>query len=100
MPRNIANKVSPINIHCRFLKIFQLQSSAFLSLGEFRFDSLFDYGNELQDIDAANLVNDYYSYLMTIVQPHMQAENEMRKQTGYLTYPYFIPRWLPNAIET
>ncbi|XP_020626544.1 allene oxide synthase-lipoxygenase protein-like [Orbicella faveolata] len=77
-----------------------IQSSAFLTLGEFRFDSLFDYGNELQDIDAVNLVNGYYSYLMTVVQPRMQEENEMRKKTGHLTYPYFIPRWLPNSVQT
>ncbi|XP_020626534.1 allene oxide synthase-lipoxygenase protein-like [Orbicella faveolata] len=77
-----------------------IQSSAFLSLGEFRFDSLFDYGNELQDINAVNLVNSYHSYLMTVVQPRMQEENEMRKKTGHLTYPYFIPRWLPNSVQT
>ena len=80
--------------------MFQIQSSAFLSLGEFRFDSLFDYGNELQDVDAVNLVNSYYNYLMTVVQPHMQEENEQRKKTGHLTYPYFIPRWLPNGVQT
>ena len=89
-----------MNIYCRFLKMFQIQSSAFLSLGEFRFDSLFDYGNELQDINAVNLVNSYHSYLMTVVQPRMQEENEMREKTGHLTYPYFIPRWLPNSVQT
>ena len=69
-------------------------------MGEFRFDSLFDYGNELEDVDAVNLVNGYYSHLMTVVQPHLQEENEKRKKTGHLTYPYFIPRWLPNGVQT
>ena len=78
----------------------QIQSSAFNSLGAFRFDTLFDYGNELEDINAVNLVNGYYSYLMHVVQPRMQDENRKRKERGQLTYPYFIPRWLPNGIQT
>ncbi|XP_078349168.1 polyunsaturated fatty acid 5-lipoxygenase-like [Oculina patagonica] len=77
-----------------------IQSSGFNSLGSFRFDTLFDYGNELQDINAVNLVNGYYSYLMHVVQPRMQEENRKRKARGQLTYPYFIPRWLPNGIQT
>ncbi|KAL9957186.1 hypothetical protein ACROYT_G038793 [Oculina patagonica] len=70
------------------------------ALATFRFDSLFDYGNELQDIKAVDLVNRYYSYLNLVVQPRMQEKNQKRKEKGQLTYPYFIPRWLPNGIQT
>ena len=70
------------------------------TLGVFRFDSLFDYGNELQDNNAVNLVNGYYSYLMGVVQPRLQEENRLRNERGYLTYPYFIPKWLPNGVQS
>ena len=80
--------------------ILQIQNSAFNTLGVFRLDSLFDYGNELQDVKAVNLINGYYSYLMHIVQPRMQEINQKRKEIGDLTYPYFIPKWLPNGIQT
>jgi len=83
-----------------FSFILQIQNSAFNTLGVFRLDSLFDYGNDLQDVKAVNLINDYYSYLIRIVQPRMQEMNQKRKERGDLTYPYFIPKWLPNGIQT
>lgn len=70
------------------------------SLALYRFDTLFDYGNNLEDIKAVNLINEYYSYLMYNVQPEMQEVNEERKERGDLTYPYLIPRWIPNGIQT
>ncbi|KAJ7340313.1 hypothetical protein OS493_003046 [Desmophyllum pertusum] len=76
-----------------------IQSSAFLALGSLRIDALFDYGNELQDTEAGNLVNSFYGYLMDVVQPRMQELNQKRKKRGYLTYPYFIPEWLPNGVQ-
>ena len=79
---------------------FQIEASFSNSLATFRFDSLFDYGNQLEDTKAVNLVNGYYSYLMHTVQPHLQQENQKREKSGHLTYPYFIPRWLPNGIHT
>ena len=82
-----------------FLFFLQIQSAGLNFLGTFRFDTLFDYGNELEDINAVNLVNGYYSYLMQVVQPHMLEENRKRKERGQLTYPYFIPRWVPNSIQ-
>ncbi|XP_078378230.1 polyunsaturated fatty acid 5-lipoxygenase-like isoform X2 [Oculina patagonica] len=77
-----------------------LEASFSNSLGTFRFDTLFDYGNELDDRKAVNLVNGYYSYLMHVVQPHMQEENRKRQEKDDLTYIYLIPRWLPNGIQT
>ncbi|XP_078349100.1 polyunsaturated fatty acid 5-lipoxygenase-like isoform X3 [Oculina patagonica] len=77
-----------------------IEASFSNSLATFRFDSLFDYGNELEDSKAVNLVNGFYSYLMHVVQPRMQEENRKRKENDDLTYPYLIPRWLPNGIHT
>ncbi|KAJ7384832.1 hypothetical protein OS493_019509 [Desmophyllum pertusum] len=77
-----------------------IQSSFSNSLGTFRFDTLFDYGNELDDIKAVNLINSYYGYLMEVVQPLMQDLNQERKDKGQLTYPYLTPRWVPNGIQT
>lgn len=85
-----------------FIYIFFLQIEASFSnaLALFRFDSLFDYGNELRDHKAVELVNGYYTHLMNVIQPEMQEKNRKRKEDGYLTYPYLIPRWLPNGIQT
>ncbi|XP_068671923.1 polyunsaturated fatty acid 5-lipoxygenase-like isoform X3 [Montipora foliosa] len=69
-------------------------------LASFRFDSLFDYGNELQDIKAVNIINRHYEDLMLRVQPHLQQTNQERKKIGDLTYPYLIPRWIPNGVQT
>lgn len=77
-----------------------VQGSAFNLLGVLRFDTLFDYGNELQDDKAVNLVNSVYIHLTKVVQPCLQRKNQMRKEMGDLTYPYFIPKWLPNGIQT
>ena len=76
---------------------FQVHSSAFNTLGIFRLDRLFDYGNFLDDTDAVNLINRYYIKLMQVVQ---QSLNRKRKDRGDLIYPYFIPKWLPNGIQT
>ncbi|KAJ7388259.1 hypothetical protein OS493_038908, partial [Desmophyllum pertusum] len=77
-----------------------IEASFSNSLATFRFDTLFDYGNELQDTKAAIIVNSYYRYLMDVVQPRMQELNQKRKDSGHLTYPYLIPQWLPNGIQT
>ena len=79
---------------------FQIEASFSNSLALYRLDTLFDYGNNLEDIKAVNLINEYYSYLMYEVQPKMQEVNEERKERGDLTYPYLIPRWIPNGIQT
>ena len=78
----------------------QIEASFVNSLATFRFDSLFDYGNELEDPKAAKLVNYYYCFLMRVLQPKMQLINQRREKYGYLTYPYLIPRWMPNGIQT
>nr|XP_058945590.1 polyunsaturated fatty acid 5-lipoxygenase-like [Pocillopora verrucosa] len=77
-----------------------IEASFSNALSLFRFDSLFDYGNELLDPEAVKLVNGYYTYLMNVIQPKMQEKNRKRKEDNYLTYPYFIPRWLPNGVQT
>lgn len=77
-----------------------IEASFSNSLALYRFDTLFDYGNDLKDIRAVKLVNGYFSYLMNVVQPEMEDTNQKRKEKGDLTYPYLIPRWLPNGVQT
>ena len=85
--------------YCLFL-ILQIEASFSNSLALYRFDTIFDYGNDLEDIRAVKLLNQYFGHLMTVVQPEMQEKNRQRKEDGDLTYPYFIPRWLPNGVQT
>ena len=77
-----------------------MQASLVATLASYRFDTLFDYGNDLKDMKAVKLLNRYFGHLMNDVQPKMQEKNQQRKKEGYLTYPYFIPRWLPNGVQT
>ncbi|KAM7429778.1 hypothetical protein ABFA07_019415 [Porites harrisoni] len=77
-----------------------IEASFSNSLASLRFDSLFDYGNSLEDSKATNIVNNHYSYLMRVVQPKLQERNKKRKDKDDLTYPYFIPRWIPNGVQT
>ena len=79
---------------------FQLQASFVNSLAVFRYDTLFDYGKDLQDDKAEEVVNRYHNKLMKDVQADLEAENEKRLNNGDLTYPYLLPKWLPNGIQT
>ncbi|XP_074609019.1 allene oxide synthase-lipoxygenase protein-like isoform X2 [Acropora palmata] len=77
-----------------------IEASFTNSLALYRFDTIFDYGNNLQETRAVKLLNQYFGHLMNVVQPEMQLKNQQRKEDGDLTYPYLIPRWLPNGIQT
>ena len=68
---------------------FQIEAGFSNGLAGFRFDSLFDYGNSLEDSKATNIINSHYSYLMRVVQPKLQERNKKRKDKDDLTYPYF-----------
>ncbi|XP_078384528.1 polyunsaturated fatty acid 5-lipoxygenase-like [Oculina patagonica] len=77
-----------------------LQASFTSSLATFRYDTLYDYGNQLPDGKARDVVNRFHHILMGALQPHLEEENEKRQQNGDLTYPYLLPKWLPNGIQT
>ncbi|XP_015779645.1 PREDICTED: allene oxide synthase-lipoxygenase protein-like [Acropora digitifera] len=81
-------------------KTSSIEASFTNSLALYRYDTIFDYGNNLKETRAVQLLNQYFGYLMNVVQPEMQLKNQRRKDNGDLTYPYLIPRWLPNGIQT
>ncbi|XP_044164782.1 allene oxide synthase-lipoxygenase protein-like isoform X4 [Acropora millepora] len=81
-------------------KTSSVEASFTNALALYRFDTIFDYGNNLQETRAVKLLNQYFGHLMNVVQPEMQLKNQQRKDNGDLTYPYLIPRWLPNGIQT
>ena len=85
---------------CFLILTSQIEASFSNALALYRFDTLFDYGNDLKDIKAVELLNRYFGYHINVVQLKMQETNQERKEDGYLTYPYFIPRWLPNGVQT
>ncbi|KAL9962251.1 hypothetical protein ACROYT_G031333 [Oculina patagonica] len=78
------------------------QASFSNALSTFRYDTLFDYGPRLYlwDGDAKDVVNRYYRHLMEVVQPELEIENAKRLSNEDLTYPNFLPEWLPNGIQT
>lgn len=80
--------------------ISAIQASLSLILGTFRYDSLFDYSDKLDDNQAGEVVFDHFLRLHHEVNPVLLARNEKRLAKGHLTYPYFLPRWLPNGVQT
>ncbi|KAJ7321448.1 hypothetical protein OS493_035022 [Desmophyllum pertusum] len=75
-------------------------SNALLSLSNYRYDSLFDYGSQLPDKPGREVISKWYNYLQRRVQPYIEKRNKDRLEKGHLTYPYLLPRWVPNGIQT
>ena len=71
-----------------------------MSLGSIRYDVLFDYGKHLKDDRAKAVVNKYYGRLTGSINDQMSARNEERLKNGKLSYPYLLPKWMPNSIHT
>ncbi|KAJ7321447.1 hypothetical protein OS493_035021 [Desmophyllum pertusum] len=69
-----------------------------MSLSNYRFDSLFDYGSQLPDKPGREVISKWYNYLQRKVQPYIEKRNKDRLEKGHLTYPYLLPRWVPNGI--
>ncbi|XP_032236516.2 polyunsaturated fatty acid 5-lipoxygenase [Nematostella vectensis] len=77
-----------------------LQLRVFISLGVLRLDHLFDYGPNLDDMRARAILSKHYDRLSRRVGGILEERNKNRYQNGHLTYPYLMPRWLPNGIQT
>jgi hypothetical protein len=71
-----------------------------MSLGSLRFDVLFDYGKHLKDDRAKAVVNKYHHHLTGSVNDEITARNHKRLAEGKMSYPYFLPKWMPNSIHT
>ena len=79
---------------------FQLQSAFVSALASFRYDTLFDYHDKIDGEAAKRIVRKYYNRLMETVQPDLERENRKRLSNGDLTYPYYLPSWMTNGIQT
>ena len=86
--------------HNFFFLFSQLQSAVMMNLATLRLDSLFDYSGELRDKPGRQVVDKHFCRLRRVVQPDLERVNLRRFKAGHLTYPYFLPRWLPNSIQT
>ena len=71
-----------------------------MSLGSIRYDVLFDYGKHLKDDRAKAIVNKYHERLIGSINDQIAARNQERLQNGKLSYPYLLPKWMPNSIHT
>ncbi len=71
-----------------------------MSLANYRFDSLFDYGSQLPDKAGREVVVKWFNFLQQTLQPYLEKRNLRRLKEGHLTYPYLLPRWVPNGIQT
>ena len=72
----------------------------FVNLGVLRLDRLFDYGPYLTDTRGREVLYKHHHKLLNDVEPLLDKRNKKRFDGGHLTYPYFLPRWLPNGVQT
>jgi len=77
-----------------------MQNRLFGSLGLLRLDRLFDYGPFLNDERGREVLYKHHTQLQKTMEPLLDKRNKKRYEAGFLTYPYFLPRWLPNGIQT
>ena len=71
-----------------------------MTLGSIRYDKLFDYSDTLKDDKAKKLVKKYYDDLHGEVNTLIMKRNFKRDLEGKFIYPYFMPQWLTNSIQT
>ena len=70
------------------------------SLTNYRYDSLFDYGSQLPDKRGRDVISKWFNFLQRRVQPSLEKRNQNRFKGDHLTYPYLLPRWIPNGVQT
>ncbi|CAB4035219.1 arachidonate 5-lipoxygenase-like [Paramuricea clavata] len=80
--------------------IVSYQLSIAMTLGSIRYDKLFDYSDNLADDQAKALVKKYYDELHGKVNKQIIERNCKRQLEGKFIYPYFMPQWLTNSIQT
>lgn len=76
------------------------QATVAFSLSNYRFDSLFDYGSQLPHKPGREVISKWFNFLQRRVQPYIEMRNIDRLKKDHLTYPYLLPRWIPNGIQT
>ncbi|XP_048582836.1 polyunsaturated fatty acid 5-lipoxygenase [Nematostella vectensis] len=93
-----ADRFSLLNLPLR--TVSETQCAFTSGLGTFRYDRLLDYASFLEDRAARRVVYRNFCRLNELVEPLLIRINNRRLKDGHLAYPYFIPRWLPNGIQT
>ncbi|XP_046850359.1 polyunsaturated fatty acid 5-lipoxygenase-like isoform X2 [Xenia sp. Carnegie-2017] len=71
-----------------------------LSLGSLRYDVFLDYADKLKDNRAKAVVKKYHSKLIGDVNKEITDRNTARLKAGKFVYPYFLPKWITNSIQT
>ena len=80
--------------------IVSYQLSIAMTLGSIRYDRYFDYSDTLVDDQAKELVKKYYDELNGVVNKNIMERNFERHLKGKPIYPYLMPQWLTNSIQT
>jgi hypothetical protein len=83
-----------------FTLSLQSQVSFSKTLGSYRYDRLFDYGKNLDDMKGKAVVVRYFDRLNQVVEPLLAKRNKLRLTCGHLTFPYLLPKWVPNGVQT
>jgi hypothetical protein len=71
-----------------------------MTLTAMHFDSLFDYGKDLEDQQASDVFHRHCSIINGPIKTDIEARNRKRFDDGHLPYPYLVPDWIANSIHT
>lgn len=93
-------KVLFINLFSPFSLSNKSQVGSTLSLGSLRYDVFLDYADKLKDNRAKAVVKKYHSKLIGDVNKEITDRNTARLKAGKFVYPYFLPKWITNSIQT
>ncbi|XP_031565918.1 arachidonate 5-lipoxygenase-like [Actinia tenebrosa] len=77
-----------------------IQTTITMTLTAMHFDSLFDYGNDLVDPSARDILYRHSGSINGNIKSVIESRNLNRLDDGHLPYPYLLPGWISNSIHT
>ena len=78
----------------------QIQSALGMNLASLRYDHLFDYGNQLQHKQAADIVNQHSQFINGFLAAIIESRNKQREKINHLPYSYLVTSWMTKSIYT
>lgn len=78
----------------------QIQATITMTLTAMHFDSLFDYGKDLEDSRARDIFHRHSGKINGNIKSVIESRNVNRFDNGHLPYPYLLPGWISNSIHT
>ncbi|EDO45753.1 predicted protein [Nematostella vectensis] len=97
-PKQTPGQFDIYNLPNKFTSV--VQSALGMNLASMFYDTLFDYGKELNDARARSVVTKHSADLNGWILKTIEKRNRKRYEQNHLSYPYLVPGWIANSIHT